>query len=245
MGVANEEIVYSCDGMENRGFFAWDEENPKDRPGIMVVHEWWGINDYIRQRCGMLAGLGYCALAIDMYGGGYVAENPDEAGMVMNDVLGDMQGATSRLKAGYETLLAQDPVDTKRTAAIGYCFGGAMVLHMARIGMPLDAAVSFHGALGSFHTPQAGEVRARILVCHGEEDAMVTMDDVAAFKAEMENAGADHEVMVLAGAQHGFTSREADENGRKYGLPLGYSGSADKASWQAMLNLFSGVWPSG
>ncbi len=245
MGVANREIMYSCEGVEHRGFLAWDEEIPESSPGIMVIHEWWGVNDYIRQRCNMLAGLGYCALAIDMYGGGYAAENPDEAATAMNDVLGDMESGTRRLEAGYETLLAQDPVDVERTAAIGYCFGGAMVLHMARTGMPLDAVVSFHGALGSFHTPHAGDVRAKVLVCHGEEDAMVTMDAVTAFKAEMENARADHEVMVLAGARHGFTSRDADENGRKYGLPLGYSYSADQISWQAMLDLFSVVWQSG
>lgn len=245
MNVIGKEISYSCDGVEHKGFLAWDADSPGIRPGIMVIHEWWGVTDYIRQRCNMLAGIGYCAMAVDMYGQGYTADNPDAAGAAMNGVLGDMQSGTQRLRVGYETLLAQDQIDKEQTAAIGYCFGGAMVLHMARLGMPLDAVVSFHGALGSFHTPHAGDVKARILVCHGAEDAMVTMDDVAAFKVEMENARADHDVMVLAGAQHGFSNPDADVNGRKYGLPLGYSDSADQASWEAMLNLFSVVWHSG
>jgi dienelactone hydrolase len=149
-----------------------------------------------------------------------------------------METGTARLTAGYEALTSLSLVDPGKTAAIGYCFGGAMALHMARIGLPLSAVVSFHGALGSFHNPAPGEVKASILVCHGGEDVMVSMDDVAAFKQEMDAARAEYEVIVHAGAQHGFTSKEADSNGRKYDIPVGYNARADEESWAAMMSLF-------
>ena len=150
-----------------RGYLAYDDSSEDARPGIIVVHEWWGLNDYIQARARQLAELGYCALAIDMYGDGRTADNPEQAGAQMNAVLEDMKTGTARLEAGYQTLQQHERVDGSRVAAIGYCFGGAMVLHMARIGMPLKGVVSFHGALGSFHKPAPGEVKAAVLVCHG------------------------------------------------------------------------------
>lgn len=231
-------IEYPCGDTNHIGYMAWNDNSEHPAPGVIVIHEWWGLNDYIKSRADMLAELGYCALAIDMYGGGHQAESPDQAGAAMNAVLEDMATGTERLKAAYETLIAQDKVDESKTAAMGYCFGGAMALHMARIGLPLNAAVSFHGALGSFHKPAPGEVKAKILVCHGGDDAMVSMDDLAGFKQEMDEAQADYDVVVYDHAQHGFTSKEADENGRKYGIPVGYNADADARSWQAMKDLF-------
>lgn len=242
MNLQTQELTYSSDDTSHRGYLAWDGDIEDPRPGVIVIHEWWGLNDYIRGRADQLAAQGYCALAIDMYGDGRTAASPDEAGAAMNTVLGDMETGTARLKAGFETLLAQPRVDGARTAAIGYCFGGAMALHMARIGLPLGAVVSFHGALGSFHQPGPGEVKARILVCHGGADAMVSMDDVAAFRQEMDAAGANYEVIVHDGAMHGFSSREADDNGRKYGIPVGYDADADRDSWAAMMKLFGEVF---
>ncbi len=238
MILANQTIAYQSKNTSHVGYLAWDSDLEDPRPGIIVIHEWWGLNQYIRERADMLASQGYCALAIDMYGNGMEAETPDQAGEAMNAVLGDMEVGTDRLKAGYDALLAQSQVDAGKTAAIGYCFGGAMALHMARIGMPLKAATSFHGALGSFHKPAQGEVRANVLVCHGGDDAMVSMDDVAAFEKEMDEAKAQYEVIVHEGAEHGFTSKEADENGKKYGIPVGYNAKADSESWAAMLSQF-------
>lgn len=190
----------------------------------------------------MLAELGYVALAIDMYGDGKVAESPDEAGGLMNGVLGDMEKGTEALRAGYQLLLDQTPVDSNKTAAIGYCFGGAMVLHMARIGLPLSAVASFHGALGSFHAAEPGSIQARIFVAHGGADSMVTMDDLAGFKAEMDTAQAIYETIVYNGAKHGFTNPQADVNAQKYGLDLGYQAVADEASWDTMKGLFNSVF---
>ena len=242
MSIQTETVLYSANGTNLRGYFAYDDSVTGERPGVIVVHEWWGLNDYIKSRARQIAELGYNALAIDMFGDGNVADNPDEAGAQMNAVLNDMEAGTARIKAGFETLHEHARVDGSRIAAIGYCFGGAVALHMARIGMPLKGVVSFHGSLGSFHKPAAGEVQAKVLVCHGAADQFITQAEVDDFKAEMDAAGADYEFIVYDGALHGFTSKEADQNGKKYALPLAYDAAADQGSWQAMVALFEKVF---
>jgi dienelactone hydrolase len=239
MNILTSKLDYQVGGNRHQGYLAYDEAAKVPAPGVIIVHEWWGINDYIVERAHMLAELGYVALAIDMYGDGRVAADTDEAGGLMNGVLGDMEKGTEALREGYQLLVGQASVDPLKTAAIGYCFGGAMVLHMARIGMPLAAVASFHGALGSFHEAEPGSIQPHILIAHGEADSMVTMDDLASFKTEMDAASASYEVNLYAGAKHGFSSHEADENGRKYGIDVGYNAAADLASWQAMATLFS------
>ena len=190
----------------------------------------------------MLAELGYTALGIDLYGDGYQAENPDQATTAMNSVLSDISLANNRLQAGYDFLVAQSNVDSSKTAAIGYCFGGAMALHMARLGLPLSAVVSFHGILSPFRTPEHGSIQARILICHGREDVMVSMDDVEEFRKEMKKLGANYQVNIYPGAGHGFTSQKADHNAQKHGIPVGYNKQADQNSWKAMKDLFSLLW---
>ena len=202
MTIKSQTLSYTAGEEELKGYMVYDDKSGSPMPGVIVVHEWWGLDDYIRTRSDKLAELGYAALAIDMYGNGTTADSPDEAGVMMNAVLGNMEIGTSRLRAAHEVLCAQPMVDEKRTAAIGYCFGGAMVLHMARIGMPLKAVVSFHGALGSFHKPVVGEVKAKILVCHGAADSLVPDDDVANFKLEMKDAQADMDFVAYEGALH-------------------------------------------
>ncbi len=236
-----ETISYDAEGTTLKGYLAYDASHERRRPGVLVIHEWWGLNDYIRRRTDKLAELGYCAFAVDMFGDGKRAKDPTEAGAMMNAVLEDMQTGTARLRAAYQTLAGHRRVDGTKLAAIGYCFGGAMALHMARIGMDLKAAVSFHGSLGSFHKPARGSVLARVLVCHGGADELISKQEVEAFKQEMEAAGADYRFIVHEGARHGFTSPEADENGAKYGLPLAYDATADRESWEEMQRLFAAV----
>ncbi len=243
MNITNKTIDYQSQSQSqskttsHRGYLAWDQDITAPCPGIVVIHNFWGVSDLVRRHTDRLVQQGYCALALDMYGEGMVAENPIQGIETMHTVLGDMEMGTARLKAGYATLLAQPQVDAQRTAAVGYCFGGSMVLHMARIGMPLKAVISFHGALMSFHEPLPGTVKASVLVCHGGADAKISMADVARFKQEMEQAEADYEVIVYAGAQHGFTNKGADADSEKYGIPEGYDAQADRQSWAAMTAL--------
>ena len=229
-----ETIKYAQEGTTLQGYFAYDKNVAGARPGVLVLPEWWGVNDYIKQRTRMLAELGYAAFGADMYGGGQLAENADEAASMMNAVLNDMEMGTSRIHSAYQCLMDQSQADPSRLAAVGYCFGGAMALHAARIGMDLRGVASFHGALGSFHKPAPGEVKAKVLVCHGTADAMVSDQDVAASKEEMTEAGVDFKFVAYEGALHGFTSREASENAKRYGLPIGYDVDADASSWQEM-----------
>lgn len=242
MNIITQKIAYQVGDIQHQGYLAYDESVTDPVPGIVIVHEWWGLNDYIIRRTHMLAELGYVVLALDMYGDGQIARDLDQAGKMMNGVLGDMQQGSEALQAGYRLLLDQPKVDNSRTAAIGYCFGGAMVLHMARIGLPLRAVVSFHGSLGSFHSAAPGSIQAKLLVCHGEADSMVTMDDVAALKDEMNTAQADYELLLLPQAKHGFTSPQADTNAEKFGIDVGYQEKADQASWAAMQKLFDEVF---
>ena len=242
MTIKSQTFPYTAGEEELKGYLAYDDKSGSPRPGVIVVHEWGGVDDYIRTRADKLAELGYTALAIDMYGSGATADSPDEAGVMMNAVLGNMEIGTTRLRAAHEVLCAQPMVDEKRTAAIGYCFGGAMVLHMARIGMPLKAVVSFHGALGSFHAPTPGEIKSRILVCHGAKDSLVPDSDIESFNAEMATAKANVKFESYEGALHGFTNPEATERGQNYGLPLAYDQRADEASWSEMRALFSEVF---
>ena len=241
MSIKGESLSYSANGSSLNGYLAYDDTISGPRPGVMIIHEWWGLNEYLKERAEQLAGLGYSALALDMYGEGKTASTPDEAGAMMTAVLEDMETGTARLKAGHEALANHATADANRLAAIGYCFGGAMVLHMARIGMPLQAVVSFHGSLGSFHKPAAGDVSAEVLVCHGADDEFIPQDDIDNFHAEMKDAQANYNFVAYDGALHGFTSKEADANGKKYGLPLAYNEQADQQSWQAMTTLFDRV----
>ena len=240
--IHTEPVTYAAGNATLRGYLATDTTKHGTRPGVLVVHEWWGLNDYIRRRARMLAELGYTALAVDMYGDGKVADNPTDAGALMNAVLADRDAADGRFRAAYELLRSQPSVDPDRIAAIGYCFGGAVVLHAARIGMPLRGVVSFHGSLGSFHTPAPGSVKAKVLVCHGAGDSLVSAAEVAAFKAEMDQARADYRFVAYPNAMHGYTNPDADAAGKKFGFPIGYDAEADRRSWQDMTEFLARVF---
>lgn len=234
--IQSQEVTYSAGGVELNGYMAWDADVSGPRPGVIVVHEWWGCNDYSRRRATMLAELGYTGFAVDMYGAGKTAANPDEAGGLMNGLLADLSIMRDRFNAALGVLRQHDSTDAGKTAAIGYCMGGGIVLHMARYGADLNAVASFHGALplGVAPAGEGGAVSARLAVYHGEEDQFIDAEAVAAFQTEMGKIGADCLFIMIPGATHGFTNPIATENGRKYGIPLRYNELADSASWNHM-----------
>jgi dienelactone hydrolase len=234
--IQSREISYRAGGVDMKGYIAWDGDLAGPRPGVLVVHEWWGVNDYAQRRANMLAELGYTGMAVDMYGGGQQAGNPDQAGQLMNALLGNMATVRERFNAGLEQLHAHETTDASRTAAIGYCMGGGIVLHMARYGTPLNAVASFHGALplGMAAEGEGGDVTARIAVYHGEDDVFFSAEEVAAFKEEMRKTNADCLFVALPGALHGFSNPLATINGEKYGIPLRYNELADCCSWDHM-----------
>ncbi|MEQ1630207.1 MAG: dienelactone hydrolase family protein [Gallionella sp.] len=230
--VIGKEVSYRADGTTLKGYIAYDDAFKGKRPAVLVVHEWWGHNAYARHRADMLAQQGYTALAVDMYGDGKVAQHPDDAGKFAAEVSKNMPMAKARFEAGIKLLRKQNNVDTKEMAAIGYCFGGGVVLNMARLGEPLKAVVSFHGSLTTDMPAQSGKVKAHIMSFTGEDDPMIGADKVAAFKQEMKAAGADFHVVTYPGVKHSFTNPDADELGKKFNLPLAYNAAADKDSWE-------------
>jgi dienelactone hydrolase len=243
--IKTQEISYqSSDGTRLIGYYAYDDAIKGQRPGVVVVHEWWGLNEYTKRRARDLAGLGYSALAIDMYGDGQNTEHPKDAMAFMQAALKDSAAASARFQAGLDLLKKQTQTDPEKIAAIGYCFGGAVVLNAARQGLPLAGVVSFHGALATKTPATPGSVKAKILVEHGALDSMVTADNVAAFKAEMDKAGADYQFVSLEGAKHGFSNPDADRlgHGDHGGPDIGYSKAADEQSWADMQAFFKKIF---
>ena len=240
--IQSREVPYTAaDGTRLVGYHAWDDAISGPRPGVIVVHEWWGLNDYAKRRARDLAALGYSALAVDMYGDGRNTQHPDDAKAFMNAALADPAIPKARFQAGLDLLKAQPQTDPARLAAIGYCFGGKVVLDMARQGLPLAAVVSFHGALVTATPATPGSVKAKVLVEHGAADSFITAEQIAAFKAEMDQAGADYRFVELPGAKHGFSNPDADAH-KGHGLDLGYQKEADERSWADMQALFKEVF---
>lgn len=229
--VKGEEVQYTGGGVTMKGYLAYDDAIQKKRPGILIVHEWWGHNEYVRKRARMLAELGYTALAVDMYGDGKQTTHPDEAAKFSGEVQKNMAAAKERFMAAMDVLKKHKTVDPQKIAAIGYCFGGAVVLEMARAGLDLRGVASFHGSLETKTPAQPGKVKAAIFVAHGAEDAFSPAGAVEAFKKEMDAAGADYKVIVYEGAKHSFTNPDADKFGKEGNLPLAYNAEADKKSW--------------
>lgn len=234
IGLVETEINYNSDGTVLKGFLVYDGDIEGKRPGVLVVHEWWGHNEYARKRARMLAELGYTALAIDMYGDGKQASHPDDAGKFAMEVFNNIPEAEARFKAAYELLKKQETADENNIAAIGFCFGGSVVLHMARIGMDLKAVASFHGGLEAIMPAEKDKVKAFVLVCNGEDDPFVNSEQIEGFKNEMHNAGVSFDFKNYPGAVHSFTNPESDKFGKEFNLPLAYNENADKESWNEL-----------
>jgi dienelactone hydrolase len=246
--IKTSEIPYKGpDGTSLVGYYAYDDAIAGKRPGVVVVHEWWGLNDYAKRRARDLAALGYSALAIDMYGDGKNTEHPADAQAFMKSALASAPAAKARFLAGLELLKQQPRTDSSKLGAIGYCFGGKVVLDMARQGVPLDAVVSFHGPLATSTPATAGSVKAKVLVEHGQKDSLVPMTEVVAVKEELDKAQAEYRVVIQPNAKHSFTNPDADRlshagHGSEKGPDLGYDKAADENAWNDMQQLFKEVF---
>ena len=236
--IKTREVDYQQDGTTLQGYCAWDDAIKAKRPGVLVVHEWWGHNAHARRQAERLAKAGYVGFALDMYGKGKVAKHPEDAQAFMAEATKDPAVMVDRFNAGLDQLKQDPHVNAGKIAAIGYCFGGAMVLNMARSGADLAAVASFHGALATEHPAEQGKVRARVLIMTGAADPFVPEAQVAAADSEFKAAGANYQIIRYPGAKHGFTNPDAGT----YGMPaLAYNATADKQSWAAMLKMFKVV----
>ncbi|MCB0376982.1 MAG: dienelactone hydrolase family protein [Bdellovibrionales bacterium] len=236
-GVASdgETIRYKVAGTEHIGFIASGAKPGEKKPGVIIVHEWWGLNDYARSRAKQLADLGYVAMAVDMYGGGKIATHPGDAGAFSKKAMSDFPLAKKRFEEAMTILKARPDVDPDKIVAIGYCFGGAVVLNMARAGVDLDLIASFHGSLASPMKAKPGVIKGKVLVFNGKADPFVKKEDIAAFKKEMKVAHVNFEFFNYEGAKHAFTNKGADEYGKKFKIPLAYNQKADADSWSQFI----------
>lgn len=234
--VKTKEIEYEFDGMKFKGVLAFDDAVKEKRPGVLVFHEWWGLDDYAKKRAEQLAGLGYVAFAADMYGEGKVVDHPKEAGKMAQTVRMNMKTWQGRADAALKVLQSQETVDKDKVAAIGYCFGGSTALMLAASGAPIKAVSMFHAALPPLTEDQAKMIKARILVNHGADDGFIPKDSIDKFKAALDKAGVKYHFESFPGVVHSFTVKEADKRGIK---GMAYDEAADKKSWQLMLDLFN------
>lgn len=236
------EVEYRAGDTVLKGYLAENPVLKGKRPAVLVVHEWWGHNEYARKRARMLAEQGYVALAVDMFGDGKIARHPDDAGKFASEVMKNRAVGEARFNAALDFIRKQPGVDASRIAAIGYCFGGGVVLHMARQGADLKGVASFHGTLATDTPAKPGAVKARVLVFNGEADKMIPPDQVAAFKDEMTRAGANFRYVGYPGVMHSFTNPDADGYARKFNLPLAYDRKADKDSWRQTLKFLREIF---
>jgi dienelactone hydrolase len=230
--IETREITYQQGGTTLKGFIAWDSKLQNARPGVLVVHEWWGHNDHARAQARRLAEAGYVGFALDMYGDNKVTTHPDSAQAFVAEAMKDPAVARARFDAALARLKQEPTVDSTRIGAIGYCFGGFIVLNVARSGADLDAVASFHGAIPPSTAIAPGTVTARVLIQTGGADPMVPAADVERFRKELDAAGARVQVITYPGAKHSFTNPNADHVGMK---GLGYDPAVDRASWAALL----------
>jgi dienelactone hydrolase len=239
--IKEEKVSYTNDSVTMNGFVAYDSNKEGKRPGILVVPEWWGLNDYPKMRAKKLAELGYVSMAVDMYGGGEVADNPTEAGKMAGPFYTNLSMTKSRFDAALKKLKTYSQVDTNNIAAIGYCFGGGVVLNVARMGEDLKGVVSFHGNLIGAPADK-NLLKAKILVCHGAADQFVKAEEVAKFKKQMDSIGADYTFKQYADATHAFTNPKSTETGEKFKMPIKYNAVADSASWNDMKDFFGKIF---
>lgn len=238
--VVKKVLEWEVDGSKYRGELVFDDAKEGKLPAVAVFPEWYGVNDYAKKRAEQLAGMGYVALAADVYGDGKVASGPEEAGKWAGELKGNRAELRKRAAAAVDALKKQENVDTGKVAAIGYCFGGTTVLELARMNYDVRGVVSFHGSLNAEKGLEAkAPVKPAVLVCHGSVDPMVPPEEVIAFEKEMAAGKADYQLISYADSVHGFTN--PDNKGSKMS-GVGYNEKADKRSWDAMKRFFDEIF---
>ena len=237
--VKTKPIEYRDQNVSLSGHLAWDDAMAGKRPGVLVVHEWWGLNDYARARAEQLAKLGYVAFALDMYGKGKLTEHPQQAGQWAGEIRKNTKSWQQRARAGLDILRKQPQTDNARLAAIGYCFGGSTVLQLAYSGEALRGVVSFHGSLPAADATQLKALTAGILICHGADDAFIPAEQIEAFSTALTKGKADWQMIYYAGARHSFTNPGADRRGIDN---IKYDPRADRRSWTHMQTFFAEIF---
>ncbi len=240
--VVGKAVEYKVGNITLKGYLAYDNSIQGKRPGIIVIHEWWGLTDYPKKRAEMLAKLGYVALAADMYGDGKTADTPADAQKFSGESMKDLNLLRSKFLAAVDVLKQDEHTDPAQIAAIGYCYGGGVALNMARAGIDLKGVVSFHGSLGAAIPAEKGKVKAKVLVCSGAADKFISEKDVETFKQEMKNAGVDFKYIAYEGALHAFSNPDATALGKKFNMAIAYNEKADKGSWREMQKFFKAIF---
>ncbi|MCU7495374.1 MAG: dienelactone hydrolase family protein [Ignavibacteria bacterium] len=237
--VRTQAVEYESDGIKLQGYLAYDDAHQGKRPAVLIVHEWWGLNDYPKKRAEEIAKLGYVAFAADIYGKGVIAKTPEEAGKLASQFRNDRMLARKRVTAALEVLKKYDFVDAGKIAAIGYCFGGMVALELARSGADLKGVVGFHTSLDTPRPDDARNIKGKILICTGANDKSVPPEMRQNFQKEMDNAGVDWQMNIYSGAVHAFTNPNA---GNDPTTNLAYNANADHRSWQAMTQFFQEIF---
>jgi dienelactone hydrolase len=239
--VQTQEVEYTQNGTILKGYLAYDSSTMGKRPGILVVHEWWGHNKHARERAHMLAKIGYTALAIDMYGDGKLANHPKKAGEYMIAAFNDWDTSKARFKKAKEFLQSHKTVDIERIGAIGFCFGGEVSLRIIRGGADLDGVVAFHSALPL--EPTIKNIKASVLIINGSQDGFLKPETIGTFSRQMAESNADFTYISMAGVKHSYTNKQADEFSRKFNIPaLEFNNQADERAWSAMQKFFKRVF---
>ncbi len=239
--LVTKPTAYDHDGVKLEGYLAYDDSVKTPRPGVLVVHEWWGLNDYIKGRAEQLAKLGYVVFAVDMYGAGINTADPKKAGELASPFYGKPLMA-ERAQAGLDQLLKTGLVNQQRVAAIGFCFGGTTCQALAYSGAPLAGIVSFHGNLIPASSEAASAVQAKFLILNGGADTFVKPQDIEAFKTSLEAAKVDYQFIDYSGALHAFTNPGADKIRAETGLAVAYNEPAARRSWAQMRTFFDEVF---
>lgn len=237
--VVSETVVYKDGETQLKGVIYYDDTVQVKRPGVLVVHEWWGLNKYAKKRAMMLASMGYIAFAADMYGGGKTTRHAKDAKGWMTQITSNVDMWQKRANRGLDVLRKHKFTDTAKIAAIGYCFGGATVMQMAYAGSNVNGVVSFHGSLPVASRPQARSINTRIMIAHGNADPFVPEEKVSKFKQALDDMGIKYDFHGYDGAKHAFTNPGAGE----YGIDaLAYNENADKQSWEKMQAFFKKIF---